>query len=322
MTAFHGIWVPLVTPFRDQQIDFVALTSLAKHIAGAGAAGLVVCGSTGEAAALGKEEQLLVLDTVLDAVPTCPVVMGLADSNLHAAMAHMEQIQQRAVAGLLVPPPSYIRPSQAGIIEYFHRLAEATSVPLILYNIPYRTGIDLHLDTIRILARHPRIVAIKDCGGNPQTTMRLIRDGELAVLAGEDHQIFSTLCLGGAGAIAASAHVRPDLFVRMFDCVQEGRADQARHIFYQLLPVIDLLFEEPNPAPIKALLGQTGWMGGELRAPLQAASPALARKLASAAAELDRMLPPTVHEMNNAQTRTDRQSAVPRLAGRQPDRRC
>jgi 4-hydroxy-tetrahydrodipicolinate synthase len=280
MTVFNGIWVPLVTPFRHQQIDFPALQALARHIATTGVAGLVVCGSTGEAAALDEEEQLAVLDAVLDAAPACPVIMGLAGSNLPALLAHLERIRQRPVAGLLVPPPSYIRPSQAGLVAYFHRLADAATVPLILYNIPQRTGVCLNLETIRTLARHPRILAIKDCGGDPQATMHLIRDGELAVLAGEDHQIFSTLCLGGAGAIAASAHIRPELFVRLFNRVQASELDEARGIFYRLLPVIQLLFDEPNPAPVKAALAQAGWMEKELREPMQAASAALAGRLA------------------------------------------
>jgi 4-hydroxy-tetrahydrodipicolinate synthase len=286
MTVFNGIWVPLVTPFRDRQIDFAALQSLARHIAGTGVAGLVVCGSTGEAAALSKEEQLAVLDAVLDAVPACPVVMGLADNNLQAALTYLHHIQQRPLAGMLVPPPSYIRPSQAGIIEYFLHLAETATVPLILYNIPYRTGVGMQLDTIRTLAQHPRIAAVKDCGGDQQLTMQLIRDGELAVLAGEDPQIFSTLCLGGAGAIAASAHIRPDLFVKMYHAVRENRLDEARKIFYWLLPVIDLLFDEPNPAPVKALLARFGWMSEELRLPMQAASARLTQQLAEAAGDL------------------------------------
>lgn len=286
MTAFHGIWVPLVTPFQNQEIDLAALTSLARHIADAGVAGLVACGSTGEAAALSKDEQLAVLDAVLAAAPACPVIMGLADNNLPSALAHLKQIQQRPIAGLLVPPPSYIRPSQEGILAYFHHLADAATAPLILYNIPYRTGISLQLDTIRTLARHPRIVAIKDCGGDPQLTMRLIHDGQLAVLAGEDHQIFSTLCLGGAGAIAASAHVRPDLFMKTHQLVQESRLAEAREIFYSLLPLIERLFEEPNPAPVKAMLAQAGWVREELRAPMQPASARLAQLLADAAQSL------------------------------------
>jgi 4-hydroxy-tetrahydrodipicolinate synthase len=144
----------------------------------------------------------------------------------------------------------------------------------------------MQLDTIRTLAQHPRIAAVKDCGGDQQLTMQLIRDGELAVLAGEDPQIFSTLCLGGAGAIAASAHIRPDLFVKMYHAVRENRLDEARKIFYWLLPVIDLLFDEPNPAPVKALLARFGWMSEELRLPMQAASARLTQQLAEAAGDL------------------------------------
>ncbi|TCS33502.1 4-hydroxy-tetrahydrodipicolinate synthase [Paucimonas lemoignei] len=282
MTAFEGIWVPLVTPFRNQQIDFAALKALAREMARAGVSGLVACGSTGEAAALDKEEQLTVLDAMLEAVPACQVMMGLSDNNLPAALAQLQRIQQRPVAGVLVPPPSYIRPSQAGIIEYFHRLADAAIVPLVLYNIPYRTGVTLRLETIRTLARHPRIQAIKDCGGDAQLSMHLIRDGELAVLAGEDLHIFSTLSLGGAGAIAASAHVHPELFVKMADCARDGRVKEARRIFYRLLPLIELLFAEPNPAPVKALLAEAGWIANELRAPMQISSAVLTQRLIAA----------------------------------------
>jgi 4-hydroxy-tetrahydrodipicolinate synthase len=280
MTRFNGIWVALVTPFRQEEIDFPALQSLAKKIAKSGVAGLVVCGSTGEAASLSNEEQLAVLDAVLKAVPDCPVIMGLAGNNMADVLQRQQQFQTRTIAGMLVPSPYYIRPSQAGLADYFERLADAATTPLILYNIPYRTGINIELDTIRQLAQHDRIVAIKDCGGDAATTMQLIADGQLDVLAGEDHQIFSTLCLGGAGAITAAAHVRPDLYVRIVQLVRTQKLDEARQLFYQLLPLIQLLFKEPNPAMVKAALAMMGLIEDELRAPMQVATAALREQLA------------------------------------------
>jgi 4-hydroxy-tetrahydrodipicolinate synthase len=280
MNRFTGIWVALVTPFRKGEIDFPALQSLARKMAKSGVAGLVVCGSTGEAAALSNAEQLAVLDAVLTAVPNCPVVMGLAGNNLVDILERLQQFQSRSIAGLLVPPPYYIRPSQSGLVEYFERLANASSVPLILYNIPYRTGVNMSLDTIRAVARHPRIVAIKDCGGDAMVTMQLIADSKLDVLAGEDQQIFSTLCLGGAGAITAAAHIRPDLYVRLHQLILSNGIGEARKLFYQLLPLIQLLFQEPNPALIKAALSMMGWMHEELRPPMQTASSALREQLA------------------------------------------
>lgn len=287
MTCFTGIWVPLVTPFRDGELDVPALQALACRIAAAGVAGLVVCGSTGEAAALTDREQLMVLDAVLEAAPHCPVIMGLAGSNVAALLAMQQQIQRRPVSGLLVPPPCYIRPSQQGLVKYFRLLAKAASVPLIIYNIPYRTGVTIELDTMRTIARHERVAAIKDCSGNQAMTMQLIADARLAVLAGEDQQILSTLCLGGTGAITASAHIRPDLFVCMAQLVQSGELDAARKIFYRLLPLIQLLFEEPNPAPLKAALAMMGLMNDELRAPMETASAPMKERLADQLKQLD-----------------------------------
>jgi len=272
MTSFTGIWVPLVTPFHNGKIDFPALQKTARSLIAAGISGLVACGTTGEAAALCEDEQIAVLDAVIEAVPDHPVVMGLCDNNMPSLLNRLNRIQDRPIAGLLVPPPYYIRPSQAGLIEYFNALADAASAPVIIYNIPYRTGVTMELETLRAIAQHERVVAIKDCGGDLALTMQLIADGNLAVLAGEDQQILSTLCLGGGGAIAASAHLRPDLFVRLPLLVHAGRLNEARAIFYRLLPMIHRVFDEPNPGPVKAALAMVGLMRDELRSPMQAVS--------------------------------------------------
>lgn len=287
MASFTGIWVPLVTPFTTAaEIDIAALQSMCRKLMAAGISGLVVCGSTGEAAALSAEEQLQVLDAVLAAVPASKVVMGLAGNNLPQVLGRLQQIQLRPVAGVLVTPPYYIRPSQAGVVDYFHAIADASSLPVILYNIPYRTGVEMELATIRLLARHERIVAIKDCGGDQHATMQLIADRQLQVLTGEDHQLLSHLSLGGAGAIIASAHIRPELFVRMAELMDEGDLQQAREIFYRLLPMIRTLFEEPNPAPLKAALSMLGWTSDVLRPPMQAATPAMKDKMGKLLAAL------------------------------------
>jgi 4-hydroxy-tetrahydrodipicolinate synthase len=287
MTGFTGIWVPLVTPFRRGEIDFPALQELARRMRSSGAAGMVVCGSTGEAASLSEDEQLASLDAVLDAVPECPMIMGLAGNNMRAVLDKLDRIQRRRIAGILAPAPYYIRPSQAGLVEYFHTLANAATVPLVLYNIPYRTGVSMEFAAIAAIARHERVAAIKDCGGDMGLTMRLIAETRLQVMAGEDHQLLSTLALGGSGAILASAHVRTDLFVRIAGLVRSGSLDEARALFYRLLPAIRLLFQEPNPGPLKTALAMMGWMENELRAPMQQASPALAEHIREALKQLE-----------------------------------
>lgn len=286
MRSFSGIWVALATPFLHDEPDLPALRSLVRKLAADGIAGLVVCGSTGEAAALSEDEQLTVLDTVIDAVPDCPVVMGLAGNNMRAVLARLDEMQQRPLAGILAPPPHYIRPSQGGLIDYFEKLADTSNLPVLLYNIPYRTGVSIEFDTFVRLAQHERIVAVKDCGGDIMLTMRLIAETSLQILTGEDAQLLSTLALGGSGGILAAAHVRPDLFVRIHELMQAGETAEARRIFYRLLPVLRLLFAEPNPGPLKAVLAMSGLATDELRAPMQTVSPALRERLAVALDEL------------------------------------
>jgi len=273
--AFTGIWPALITPFHDGDVDHAALRTLVRRFEAARVAGLAVCATTGEAHVLSREERLAVLDTVLEAAPGLPVVMGLAGIDPRPMLDELEAIQRRPIAGILVPPPCYVRPSQAAIVRFYGDLCAATRVPVIVYNIPYRTGVRIELDTLRTIAQHPAIAALKDCGGDLSATLALIDEGRVQVLTGEDLQIFSTLCLGGAGAIAASAHLRPDLFVKMAEAIEAGDLPAARRIFQALRPAIEAMFAEPSPAPVKAALAALGLIREEIRAPLLPVSPAL-----------------------------------------------
>ncbi len=287
---FSGLWVPLVTPFQGGHIDHAALRSLVQRLRGSGIAGFVACGSTGEAAALETDEQDAVLGTVIDAADGLPVVMGLSGYHLGHVLERVQQLNQCPLAGLLLPAPHYIRPSQAGLRRWFEAIAGASACPVIVYDIPYRTGATLELATLRALAAHPRIRAIKDCGGDAAKTQALIADGALQVLAGEDGQIFSTMALGGAGAIAASAHWRPERLVECMQAIARGDLARARPLWQALAPLIPALFAEPNPAPVKALLAQQGWMDEGLRAPMTPVSPALAQRLRELAAAQEEAL--------------------------------
>ncbi|WZB62612.1 4-hydroxy-tetrahydrodipicolinate synthase [Achromobacter xylosoxidans] len=291
-SPFQGIWIPLVTPFSGGAVDGGALRRLVRHYAAAGVDGLVVCGSTGEAAALDDAEQLAVLDAVLNVADGLPVMMGLAGNHQGHVLRRLSAFGTRPLAGILAPAPYYVRPGQAGASAYFRCLADASRFPLALYDIPYRTGAALDTATLLELAAHPNIAAIKDCGGSLEKTVALIADGRLQVMAGEDLQTLSTLCLGGSGIIALAAHIRPDLFVALYRAVREQRLDQARALFLALAPMIQLAFAEPNPGPVKAQLARQGLLTDELRAPMPAASAALADRLQAAVAELDRAFPP------------------------------
>ena len=272
-TDFSGLWIPLVTPFRNAEVDHPALAKLVQHYKQFAIAGLVVCGSTGEAAALDEAEQLEVLTTVLATVESTAqlkVVMGLSGYNLPATCAWVKTLARFPLAGLLVSAPHYIRPPQAGLLHWFTAIADAAAAPLVLYDIPYRTGVAISLATLRQLARHPNIVAIKDCGGDAAKTQALVHDGALQVLAGEDAQIFSTVALGGVGAIAAAAHLRTAEFVEVITLLQRGELLKARAAWAPLPAHIAAMFAETNPVSIKAALAEMGLIGNELRLPMVA----------------------------------------------------
>ena len=279
MSSFQGIWVPVVTPFQDGAIDFVGLRRLVSHLLDKHVAGIMVCTTTGEAASLSRQEQLAVLDAVLQQVPTHRVVMGLAGNNQIELLQFQAEVLKRPLAGLLVPAPSYIRPSQAGLEAFFRTVANASSVPIILYDIPYRTGVTFEQATLLNIVAHPQIVAIKDCGGNLGNTLAVLASGEADVLCGEDLQIFNALCLGASGAIAASAHVCTEQFVALWQQVRDNQLAEARATFLGLVPLINTLFMEPNPAPVKAALALEGLIESELRAPMQRATEAVIAKL-------------------------------------------
>ncbi|WP_426397367.1 4-hydroxy-tetrahydrodipicolinate synthase [Ralstonia sp. R-29] len=283
--SYAGIWVPIVTPFVDdaaRSVDYGALYTLVARYRTQGVAGFVACGSTGEAAALTDQEQVDVLDTVRAAADGLPVVMGVSGSALAPVRERMRRFAEHRPAAFLIPAPSYIRPSQDGIIEYFTALADASPVPVLLYDIPYRTGATIDVETLLTLAAHPNIHGIKDCGGDADKTQRVIADERLQVLAGEDAQVFGTLCAGGVGAIIAAAHVRTELFVELVRAVQAQRLNDARHLHHALAPVIRLLFAQTNPGPLKAWLAAEGLVKNVLRAPMTVASEALAVELQDA----------------------------------------
>jgi len=283
---FSGLWIPLVTPFRQGAVDHAALKALVQRLRGTGIAGFMACGSTGEVGALDVREQDAVLATVIEHAAGLPVVMGLSGCHLGHVLSRVRELSAQPLAGLLVPAPYAIRPSQAGLQQWFQAIADASAAPLILYDIPYRTGATLELATLRSLGTHPNIRAVKDCGGNPAKTQALIADGALQILAGEDAQAFTTVTLGGAGAIAASAHWQTAQWVACLDAIAAGDLAQARREWQTITPWVDAFFAEPNPAPIKALLAAEGWMADELRSPMTSASPELVQRLRRALAAM------------------------------------
>jgi len=269
MSIFEGIWVPLVTPFHHGEIDFDQAQQLAIMYRNAGVHGLVVGGTTGEAATLSAKEQEQLLMEVLAAVgDTCPVLMGMSGSDTRHLAEKVKRYEQANLKGFLVSAPSYVKPSQEGIFQHFSAIAQATERAMVVYNIPSRTGVNIDLNTVLRMEKHANVVAIKECGGSLNHMADLINLSDLQVLCGDDALLFHSLCLGGHGAISAAAHIRPDLFVHLYDLCRKGEIVAARALFHQLLPMIQMLFSEPNPAPVKAALALSGLIREELRLPM------------------------------------------------------
>jgi 4-hydroxy-tetrahydrodipicolinate synthase len=275
---FSGVWIPLVTPFRAGVVDHDALAALVGRLAKDGVAGFVVCATTGEAPLLADAERLDVLATIKSRT-TLPLVMGASGTTAAEVLRRIDAAARHAPAAFMVTPPPYLRPSQDALRAFYTAIADASPAPLVVYDIPARTGVRLELDTLLALAAHPRIVALKDCGGRVAQTEALIADGRLQVLCGNDDEWFSTRCLGGAGAIAASAHVRTDLFVAFDAALARGDLVAGRALWRRLKPLTAALFEEPSPGPVKALLAAGGECANELRAPMTTASSGLVDRL-------------------------------------------
>lgn len=270
---FSGLWLPLVTPFgASGALDLDALKRLVAHYRDSGIRGLVVGGSTGEAAALGQDEARTALDLVLAEARGLPVIAGVPGNHLGAALSWVRSLQGLPLAGLLVAAPPYVRPSQAGLLQWFHQIADAAAAPVVLYDIPYRSGVEIGTDTLLALAAHPRIQAIKDCGGDAAKTQTLIADGRLQVLAGEEGGILGTLGQGGAGALLAAAHLRTRDFVALVGAARAGRWPEAHALWLALRPLVEAVYAEPNPAAIKWALAESGLIEADLRAPLTSLS--------------------------------------------------
>ncbi|WP_374337971.1 4-hydroxy-tetrahydrodipicolinate synthase [Leeia sp.] len=287
-TVFEGIWLPIITPMQaDGLIDHVALARLTCHLAGQGIHGLVAGATTGEGVLLQPGEQEAVFATLREAAPELPIILGVTQFATDAAVAQARQLARLKPDGLLVTPPSYVRPTQAGIQRHYEAVVEASDLPLVVYNIPFRTGVNVEVDTLQALARDPRVVAIKECGGNNERTVRLVQETPLKVLSGDDAQNFPVMCLGGHGAIAGSAHIHTRWHVRLYQLVKQGKLDEARRLHTALLPLMQALFAEPNPIPVKALLAEQGWCQDILRLPFLPASQGLRERLRALSATLE-----------------------------------
>ena len=277
---FSGIWIPLVTPFHRDRVDTAALRRLVRHYQSTGVSGFVALGTTGEAALLSQIERYTVLEAIADACDDrTPFLIGVGAADTREVCAQIRHYERWNSAGYLVPPPYYVCPSQAGLRWHYAQVAASTTRPVVLYNVPKRTGVSIAPQTALVLAEQANIVAIKECVAEH---FGALQGGPLDVLSGDDGALLDCLAHGGTGGILAGAHLRPELFVALVAHHRAGRIDEARHLANALAPLAALLFAEPNPAPVKALLSAQGSTGADTRAPILPVSESLHRRLVAA----------------------------------------
>ena len=294
MTLEHpapgGLWLPLVTPFRDGALDEVSLRRLVRHYAGEPLDGLILAATTGEGLTLDDEETerlvALVAEELAVAGRRLPLFLGLSGSDTRKLAKALRRTAGWAIEGYLIACPYYTRPSQLGLLRHFTALAEATALPIMIYNIPYRTGVNLGNATMLELAAHPNIVGVKDCSADMAQSIDLLgrKPPGFAVLTGEDAFFHPMLTQGAEGGIIASAHVRTRDFAAVRDLVRAGDAAGALSAWRAIGSVPPLLFAEPSPAPIKHWLWRTGLIdSAEVRLPMVPVSDGLAARIERAA---------------------------------------
>jgi len=288
----EGVYVALVTPFAaDGSVAIDAVERLAHEMFDAGVAGIVALGSTGEAAALDDDEQQAVIDACsrVCAERNGQLIVGAGTNNTAKTIAATRRLEGvPAIAAALIVVPYYVRPSEAGIVAHFRAVADASPVPLVLYNIPVRTGRNLGPAGMLELAQHPNIAGVKQAvNALDAETLELLAaaPSDFSVLGGDDPFFFPTVLMGGAGAISAAAHLCTERFVAMIECGLAGKVDDGRAHAEVLLAVAQTGFAEPNPAVFKGVLHAQGRIPTpDVRLPLVNASDAAVQRALDAVA--------------------------------------
>jgi len=268
---FTGVHVPLVTPFgADGEVNAPVLQQLVDWVIAQGASGVVPCGTTGESPTLSHEEhQRVIALTVKYTAGRVPVIAGTGSNCTSEAVELTTAADKLGVDGMLVIAPYYNRPGQQGIIAHFKAVAAATAKPIIMYNIPKRTGVNMEPATVVELSRVANITGIKEASGDIAQIMAIIQGTkEFSVLTGDDNLLFSLCALGGHGGICTSSHFLPGEWVRLVELIQANQLTEARRLHYFLLPLAQALFCEPNPTPLKAALQMLDIPVGDPRLPL------------------------------------------------------
>jgi 4-hydroxy-tetrahydrodipicolinate synthase len=285
-STLKGLWLPLITPFREGALDDVSLRRLVKHFAAEPVDGLILGATTGEGLTLDEEESERIISISAAELAKVgrhmPLYLGLHGSDTRKGIKALERTASWAVDGYLIACPYYTRPSQQGLFRHFSALADSTARPILIYNIPYRTGVNLGNEAMLQLANRANIVGVKDCSADAAQSFDLLRrrPPDFAVLTGEDALYYGALTHGADGGILASAHVETRAFAAIRSKLIEGNQGGALSDWCVLADLPRLLFTEPSPAPIKHWLWRIGLIDSpELRLPMTPVSDGLAARI-------------------------------------------
>lgn len=283
MTAMSGVWAPLVTPFRDGRIDLASYRSLIEHLLARGVSGFVPLGTTGEAPTLDDDEIEAIVDaTVTTVAGRKPIFVGIGGNATHKVIRAIRRLETYDFQGILSVCPYYNRPTQQGLRLHFEAIAQSTSRDILVYNIPYRTSVNLENDTLLRLAEVPNIIGVKESSGILAQSLELLslRPDGFTVLTGEDPMFFTMLSHGADGGILASCFIATAQFVAIAQRMAANDLHGARALWAPLARMIPQLFREANPIPIKHCLWRQGLIASpECRLPLTPISSHLAGTL-------------------------------------------
>jgi 4-hydroxy-tetrahydrodipicolinate synthase len=268
---FTGSLVAIVTPFRKGKVDERALADLIEWQIAHGTNGIVPCGTTGESATLSHDEHNRVIELTVEVVRRrVPVVAGTGSNSTDEAIALTKHAKQAGADAALLITPYYNKPTQEGLYRHYRAVAEAVDLPLVLYNIPGRTGVNMLPSTIARLTALPTIVGVKEGSGSVQQASDIVQmcGDRLTVLAGDDALTLPMMAVGGKGVITVTANIVPAEMARLVEAFAEGKIEEARRIHFKLSPLFAALFFETNPIPVKEALSLMGKIDPELRLPL------------------------------------------------------
>lgn len=283
MKRFQGVITALVTPFKNGAVDEKAFIALVESQISKGIQGIVPVGTTGESPTLSNDEHLRVIElAVQTAKGRIPVIAGTGSNSTKEAIYLTQEAEKLGADGALLVAPYYNRPTQAGLIAHFGEIANSTKLPLILYSIPGRCGVEIAVETVSQLAKsYPNIVAIKEAGGQSDrvSQLRQLLPENFDILCGDDSLFLSFMAVGAVGVISVASHIVPQQIIQMMLAFQSGKIAEAEKMHRALYPIFKDLFIESNPVPVKAALARQGLIDPEVRLPLVPLQPANQEKL-------------------------------------------